>query len=134
MRHAHFLRSTPHVRLFSVEDPLHHQSIQDPVNVPDTSPPVPHPPRCLHPGKPDEVPEVEVVSLVMVPVFSLAVHPLNQGVCCGVGASIHGRAVGRASVCHTRHTSDGALAVATRHVVTVEVVVWHNELGGWKCW
>ena len=33
-----------------------------------------------------------------------------------------------------RHTGDGALAVATRHVVAVEVIVWHNELGEWKCW
>ena len=134
MRHAHFLGGTPHVGLFPVKDSLHQQPVQNPVDVPYPCSPVSHPASSLHPGKPDEVVEVEVVSLVIVPVFSLAVNPLNQGVCSGVRASIHGRAVGQASVRHTRHTGDGALAVATRHVVVVEVIARHNELGGWKCW
>ena len=29
-----------------------------------------------------------------------------------------------------RHTGYDVLAVATRHVVAVEVVAWHDELGG----
>ena len=84
----------------------------------------------LHLSKPDEVTKMEVVSLVMVPVFSLAVHPLDQGVSSRIWTCVHGRAVGQARVCHPGHTSNGALAIATRHVVVVEVVVWHDELGG----
>ena len=40
------------------------------------------------------------------------------------------RAVGPARVCHPGHMGDGPLAVATRHIVAVEVVMWHDELGG----
>ena len=130
MRHAHFLGSTPHVGLFPVKDSLHQQPVQDSVNVPYSSPPVPHPPSRLHLGEPDEIPEMEVVSLVMVPVFSLAIHPLDQGVSSHIWTCIHGRTVGQARVCHPGHMSDGALAVATRHIVAVEVVMWHDELGG----
>ena len=46
------------------------------------------------------------------------------------GQHVHGRAVGRARVCHSGHTSNGALAIATRHIVVVEVVVRHDKLGG----
>ena len=52
----------------------------------------------------------------------------------GVGMCIHGRAVGQTGVCHPGHTSDGALAIATRHIVAVEIVVRHDELGEWGCW
>ena len=85
MRHAHFLSGTPHVGLFPVKDSLHQQPVQDSVNVPYSSPPVPHPPSRLHPGEPDEVPEMEIIGLVMVPVFPLAINPLDQG----VSGSIH---------------------------------------------
>ena len=44
--------------------------------------------------------------------------------------SIHGRAIGRAGVCHPGHASDGALAITTRHIVAVEVVARHDELAG----
>src|ERR1700743_1612314 len=134
MRHAHLLGGTPHVGLFPVKDALHQQPVKDSVNVPYTSPSIPHPPRRLHPREPYEVPEVEVIGLVVIPVFTLSIDPLNQRVCSSVRASVHGRAVGRTSVCHTRHTGDGALAVATRHVVAVEVVARHAELRGWRCW
>ena len=72
--HTHFLGRTPHVELLPIKYPLHQQPIQDSVNVPYSSPPVPHPPSCLHPGEPDEVPEMEIVGLVVVPVFPLAVR------------------------------------------------------------
>ena len=129
MCHAHLFHCT-HVWLLPVEYPLHQQSVQNPVNVPYSSSPVPHSLSRLHPGEPDEVPEVEVISLVMVPVISLAVHPLDQGVSSRIWTCVHGRAVGQARVCHPGHTSNGALAVATRHMVAVEVVAWHDELGG----
>ena len=116
--HTHLLSRTPHVGLLPVEYSLHQQPVQDPIDIPHPRSPVSHPASSLHPGEPDKVTEVEVVSLIMVPVFSLAINPLNQRVRSGVGASVHGRAVGRASVCHMRHTGDGALAVATRHVVS----------------
>ena len=64
----------------------------------------------------------------MVPVFSLPIDPLDQGVSSGVWTCIHGCAVGRAGVHHLRHACDGALAIATGHVVAVEVVAWHEEL------
>ena len=134
VRHTHLFGCTPHVWLLSVKDPLYQQPVQNSVDVPHPCSPVLHLASSLHPGKPDEIVEVEVISLVMVPVFPLAIHPLNQRVCSSVWASVHGCAIGRVSICHTRHTGDGALAMATRHVVAVEVVVWHNELGGWKCW
>ena len=117
MHHAHFLGGTPHVGLFPVKDSLHQQPVQDSVNVPYPSPSVPHPSCSLHLSKPDEVPEVEVVSLVMIPVLPLSVHPLDQGVSSRIWMCIHGRAVGRARICHPGHTSNGALAIATRHVV-----------------
>ena len=91
--HTHLLGRTPHVGLLPIKDPLHQQPVQDSVNVPYSSPPVPHPPSRLHLGKPDEVPEMEVVGLVMVPVFSLAIHPLDQGVSSGIWTCVHGRAV-----------------------------------------
>ena len=92
--HTHFLGRTPHVGLLPVKYPLHQQPVQDSVNVPYLSPPVSHLPSRLHPGKPDEVPEVEVISLIMVPVFPLTIHPLDQGVCSGVQVSVHGCTVG----------------------------------------
>ena len=110
-----------------IKDPLNQQPVQNSVNVPHPRSSISHPVSSLHPDKPDEIAEVEVVSLVVIPVFPLAVHPLNQRVCSGIWASIHGCAVGRVSVCHTRHTSDGALAVATWHVVAVKVVMRHDE-------
>ena len=70
----------------------------------------------------------------MIPVLPLLVDPLDQGVSSGIQTCIHGRAIGQVRVCHPGHTSDGALAIATRHVVVVEVVTWHDELGGWECW
>ena len=72
---------------------------------------------------------MEVVSLVMVPVLSLLVDPLDQGVSGGIRTSVHGCAVGQLGVCHLRHASDGALAIATRHIVAVEIVTRHDELG-----
>ena len=134
VRHTHLFGCTPHVWLFLVKDPLHQQLVQNLINVPHPRPPVPHPSSSLHLGKPDEVPEVEVVSLIMIPAFSLAVHPLDQGISSSVRTCIHGHAVGRAGIHHPRHTGSGALAVATRHVVALEVVAWHDELGGWVCW
>ena len=134
MRNTHLFGCTPHVGLFPIKDPLHQQLVQNAANVPHPCHPVLHPASTLHPGKPDEIAEVEVVGLVVIPVFPLAVDPLNQGVGSGVGTSIHDRTVGQAGVCHPGHTGDGALAVATRHVVAVEVVAWHDELGGWECW
>ena len=74
--------------------------------------------------------EVEVISLVMVPVLPLLVDPLDQRVSSGVRTGIHGHTVGRTSICHMRHTGDDVLAIATGHVVAVEVVVWHDELVG----
>ena len=129
MHHAHFLGGTPHVGLFPVKDSLHQQPIQDSVNIPYSSPPVPHPPSHLHPGEPDEVPEMEVAGLVVVQVFPLAINPLDQGVSGSIRACVHGHAVGRASICHPGHTSDCALAIPTRHVVVVEVVTWHDGIG-----
>ena len=69
----------------------------------------------------------------MVPVFPLSVNPLDQGVSSGVWTCVHGCAVGQASVCHPGHTCDGALAIATWHIVAVEIVTWHDELVGWEC-
>ena len=127
MRHAHFLGGTPHVGLFPIKDSLHQQLVQDSVNVPYSSPPVPHSPSRLHPGEPDEVPEMEIVGLIMIPILPLSVHPLDQGVRSRIWTCVHGRAVGRMRVCHPGHTGDGALAVATRHVVAVKVVTRHDE-------
>ena len=92
--HTHFLGRTPHVGLLPIKDPLYQQPVQDLVNVPHPCSPVSHSASSLHPSKPDEIAEVEVVSLIMVPVFPLAVDPLDQGVCSGVWASIHGCTVG----------------------------------------
>ena len=91
--HTHLLGRTPHVRLLPIKDPLHQQPVQNSVNVPHPRSSISHPASSLHPGKPDEIAE-EVVSLVVIPVFPLAVHPLNQRVCSGIWASIHGRTVG----------------------------------------
>ena len=63
----------------------------------------------------------------MVPVLSLLVDPLDQRVSGGIQMSIHGCAVGKASVCHSGHTCDGVLAIGTRHIVMVEVVMRHAE-------
>ena len=90
---------------------------------------VPHPLSSLHPGKPDEVTKVEVIGLIVVPVFSLLVDPLDQGISSGIGTCIHGCAVGRAGVCHPGHVRDGALAIATRHIVAVEIVMSDDKLG-----
>ena len=70
----------------------------------------------------------------MVPVLSLLVDPLNQGVGSGIGTGIHGHAVGQVGVCHPRHVSDGALAIATRHIVAVKVIARHEELVRQKYW
>ena len=134
VHHTHLFGCTPHVWLFPVKDPLHQQLVQNSIDVPHPCSPVPHLSSSLHLGKPDEVLEVEVVHLVMIPVFSLAIHPLDQGISSGVRMRVHGCAIGRARVCHPGHMSDGALAVATRHIVVVEVVTWHDELVGWECW
>ena len=84
----------PHIWLFPVKDPLHQQPVQNSIDVPHPCPPVPHMPSHLHPGKPDEVPQVEVISLIVIPVFSLAIHPLDQGIGSGVWTCVHGRAIG----------------------------------------
>ena len=104
------------------------------LDVPHPCSPVPHPSSSLHSGKPNKVTEVEVISLFMVPVLSLLVNPLDQGVSSGIQTCIHGCAVGQPGVCHLRHASYGTLAITTRHIVAVEIVMWHDELGGWKCW
>ena len=46
---------------------------------------------------------------------------------------IHGRAVGSVGICHAEHASDGVLAIATRKVVAVEVIMGHDELVRWEC-
>ena len=130
MHHVHLLGSAPHVGLLSVKHSLHHQSVQDLVNVSHLSPPVPHPPSHLHLGKPDEVPKVEVIGLVVVPVLPLLANPLDQRVSTGVGVCIHGCAVGRVGTCHPGHARDGVLAIATRHIVVVKIIARHDELGG----
>ena len=126
--HTHLFGSTSHVGLLLVKHTLNQQLVQDLVNIPHLCSPIPHPSSSLHPGKPDEVTKVEVISLVMIPVLSLLVDPLDQRVGSGVRTCIHGHAVGQASICHTRHTGDGVLAIATRHIVAVEVVARHDEL------
>ena len=78
--------------------------------------------------------EVEVVGLIMIPILPLLVNPLDQGVSSSIGTCIHGCAVGQMRICHPGHASDGVLAIATRHIVVVEIVTWHDELGGWKRW
>ena len=92
--HTHLLGSTPHIGLLPIKYPLDQQSVQDSINVPHPSPQVSHPASSLHPGKPDEITEVEIISLIVVPVFPLAIHPLDQGVCSGVRMSVHGHTVG----------------------------------------
>ena len=93
MRHTHLLSCTPHVGLFPIKDPLYQQPVQNAIDVPHPRPLVSHPASSLHPGKPDEITEMEVVSLVVVPILSLLVNPLDQRVGSGVWASIHGCAV-----------------------------------------
>ena len=134
VRHTHLFGCTPHVWLLPVEYPLHQQLVQNSIDVPHPCPLVPHPSSSLHLGKPDEVTEVEVISLVVVPVLPLLVDPLDQRVGSGIRTGIHGRTAGRMSICHTRHMGDGTLAIATGHIVAVEVVAWHDELVGWECW
>src|ERR1700743_3919499 len=85
--HTHLLGRTPHIGLLPVKDPLYQQLVQNSVDVPHSCSPVSHPASSLHLGEPDEVTEMEVVSLIMIPILSLAVHPLDQGVSCGIGAS-----------------------------------------------
>ena len=82
----------------------------------------------LHLGKPDEVTKVEVVSLVVVPVLSLLVNPLDERVSGGIGTCRHGCAVGQVGIRHPGHVSYGALPIATRHIVAVEVVTRCDEL------
>ena len=70
----------------------------------------------------------------MIPVLSLLVDPLDQRVSGGIGMCVHGRAAGQARIRHLGHVSDGALAIATRYVVVVEVIMRHDELVRWECW
>ena len=70
----------------------------------------------------------------MIPVLSLLVDPLDQRVSGGIGKCIHGCAVGQVGIHHVEHASDGALAIATRHIVVVEVIMRHDELVSWECW
>ena len=58
----------------------------------------------------------------------LLVDPLDQRVSSGIRSGIHGCTVDRASICHTRHMCDDVLVIATRHIVVVEIVAWHDEL------
>ena len=64
----------------------------------------------------------------MVPVLPLLVDPLDQRVGGGVRMHVHGHAISWVSICHMRHMCDGALAIATWHIVVVKVVMRHDEL------